>query len=105
MAIKNAAQYQTGTRAITTTQPSTPHHAIYRDWTHMKFSDLGLIEPLLEAVKQKGYTTPSLIQQKAIPVILKGSDLMASAQTGTGKTGSYGIPIAADFLKKRIITL
>ena len=59
----------------------------------MKFSDLGLIEPLLKAVRQKGYTTPSLIQQKAIPVILQGSDLMASAQTGTGKTAAFVLPI------------
>ena len=59
----------------------------------MSFSSLGLSEPLLRAVKQKGYATPSAIQQQAIPLILSGSDLLAAAQTGTGKTASFALPL------------
>ena len=51
----------------------------------MSFKDLGLKDALLRAVKEKGYTTPSPIQEKAIPHILEGKDILASAQTGTGK--------------------
>ncbi|MBV1879554.1 MAG: DEAD/DEAH box helicase, partial [Pseudomonadales bacterium] len=59
----------------------------------MTFEDLGLSEPILRAVKQQGYTTPTPIQLKATPVILSGSDLMASAQTGTGKTAGFTLPL------------
>ncbi|MDP3560105.1 MAG: DEAD/DEAH box helicase, partial [Legionellaceae bacterium] len=52
----------------------------------MSFSALGLIEPLVRAVSEQGYLEPSPIQVKAIPAILLGRDLLASAQTGTGKT-------------------
>ena len=55
----------------------------------MSFRDLGLSEALLKAVKEKGYTTPSPIQEKAIPRILEGKDVLASAQTGTGKTAGF----------------
>ena len=59
----------------------------------MSFTSLGLIEPLLRAVSELGYTTPSPIQLQAIPAILRGSDVLASAQTGTGKTASFVLPI------------
>ncbi|MFT4646626.1 MAG: ATP-dependent RNA helicase RhlE, partial [Planctomycetota bacterium] len=57
------------------------------------FKDLGLSAALVKAVEEKGYTTPSPIQQKAIPPILEGKDILASAQTGTGKTAGFTLPI------------
>jgi len=59
----------------------------------MSFSQLGLSAPLLKAVAEQGYDTPSPIQEKAIPVILEGRDVMAAAQTGTGKTAGFTLPI------------
>ncbi|MEQ9297169.1 MAG: DEAD/DEAH box helicase [Cyclobacteriaceae bacterium] len=59
----------------------------------MSFKALGLSDPLLRAVATKGYTEPSPIQEKAIPVILEGRDVLASAQTGTGKTAGFILPI------------
>jgi len=59
----------------------------------MTFDTLGLSEPLLRAVSEKGYDTPSPIQAKAIPAVLDGHDLMASAQTGTGKTAGFTLPL------------
>src|SRR6201995_651425 len=57
------------------------------------FSDLGLIEPLFRAVSAEGYTTPTPIQAQAIPVLLQGRDVMGAAQTGTGKTAGFALPI------------
>lgn len=59
----------------------------------MSFDSLGLSAPLLKAVSKKGYTKPSTIQQKAIPLVLEGRDVLASAQTGTGKTAGFTLPI------------
>lgn len=59
----------------------------------MSFSDLGLSAPILEAVAEKGYDTPSPIQLKGIPPVLDGRDVMAAAQTGTGKTAGFTLPI------------
>jgi len=59
----------------------------------VNFEDLGLGEAILEAVAEKGYTTPSPIQAKSIPAILENRDLLASAQTGTGKTAGFTLPI------------
>ncbi len=59
----------------------------------MTFQDLELIEPIAKALKEEGYTTPTPIQQKAIPLILKKIDLLGCAQTGTGKTAAFAIPI------------
>ncbi len=59
----------------------------------MSFSSLGLSAPLLKAVQEQGYTTPSPIQAKAIPAVIKGQDVMAAAQTGTGKTAGFTLPI------------
>ena len=59
----------------------------------MSFKSLGLTTAFVKAVEEKGYTTPSPIQQKAIPHILQGKDVLASAQTGTGKTASFTLPV------------
>jgi ATP-dependent RNA helicase RhlE len=59
----------------------------------MSFENLGLSQALLKAVHDENYTTPTPIQEKAIPAILGGADLMASAQTGTGKTAGFTLPI------------
>jgi len=59
----------------------------------MKFSDLGLLKPILDAIEQQGYDTPSPIQKKAIPFVLEGKDVMAAAQTGTGKTAGFTLPL------------
>lgn len=59
----------------------------------MQFSDLPLHRSILEAIKDKGYTTPTPIQQQAIPLILDGIDVVGCAQTGTGKTGAFAIPM------------
>src|SRR3954470_18355935 len=59
----------------------------------MSFDTLGLAEPLLRAVREQGYDTPTPIQQQAIPAVLKGGDLMAGAQTGTGKTAGFTLPM------------
>jgi ATP-dependent RNA helicase RhlE len=59
----------------------------------MSFEKLGLSSPILKAVKEKGYITPSTIQEKAIPLVLDRKDILASAQTGTGKTAGFTLPI------------
>ena len=59
----------------------------------MGFTKLGLSDTILEAIKKKGYDTPSPIQEKSIPLILEGKDVMAAAQTGTGKTAGFTLPI------------
>ncbi|MBD3864307.1 DEAD/DEAH box helicase [Olleya marilimosa] len=59
----------------------------------MSFQSLGLSEALLKAISKKGYTTPSPIQAKAIPPVLQGHDVLASAQTGTGKTAGFTLPL------------
>ncbi|TDD95995.1 DEAD/DEAH box helicase [Flavobacterium cellulosilyticum] len=59
----------------------------------MSFNSLGLSDAILKAISKKGYSTPSPIQQKAIPPILEGQDVLASAQTGTGKTAGFTLPI------------
>lgn len=59
----------------------------------MLFSDLKLSAPLLKAIHDEGYTTPTPVQEKAIPSILEGRDMLAGAQTGTGKTAGFTLPI------------
>jgi ATP-dependent RNA helicase RhlE len=59
----------------------------------MSFELLGLRVELLEAIKSKGYTAPTLIQRKVIPIILEGRDILARAQTGTGKTDAFALPL------------
>jgi ATP-dependent RNA helicase DeaD len=66
------------------------------------FSDLALIEPVLRALKDVGYETPSPIQAQTIPLLLKGKDVLGQAQTGTGKTAAFALPILSriDLTKK-----
>jgi ATP-dependent RNA helicase RhlE len=59
----------------------------------MKFNELNLLEPILNALTKQGYTEPTPIQQQAIPYVLEGRDVMGCAQTGTGKTAAFAIPI------------
>lgn len=59
----------------------------------MSFEQLGLIAPLLKALKTEGYTQPTPIQAQAIPIVLEGTDLLGCAQTGTGKTAAFALPI------------
>ena len=59
----------------------------------MKFSDLELDDSILKALKEKGYDTPTPVQQKSIPIVLQQKDLLGVAQTGTGKTAAFAIPI------------
>jgi superfamily II DNA/RNA helicase len=59
----------------------------------MSFSDLGLSEPLLKAIAEKGYTTPTAVQSQAIPIILMGRDILGFAPTGTGKTAGFVLPM------------
>jgi ATP-dependent RNA helicase RhlE len=67
----------------------------------MTFENLNLIEPILRAVQAEGYTSPTPIQERAIPFLLKGRDLMGCAQTGTGKTAAFAIPILQLLFEKR----
>ena len=70
--------------------------------TDVTFDDLGLSPELLKAIKDIGYETPSPIQAQAIPVLLKGGDILGMAQTGTGKTAAFALPVLsnADFSQK-----
>ena len=65
----------------------------------MSFNTLGLSSELKKAIEDKGYTYPSDIQLQAIPSIIKGNDIMARAQTGTGKTAAFALPILQKFQK------
>ena len=59
----------------------------------MSFNNLGLSAALLKSIHEKGYSKPSEIQEQAIPEILKGNDILAGAQTGTGKTAAFALPL------------
>src|ERR1044072_3694851 len=59
----------------------------------MTFKELNLITPILDALEAEGYTTPTPIQQESIPIVLAGKDLLGCAQTGTGKTASFAVPV------------
>ena len=59
----------------------------------MTFKDLNITEPILKAIEEKGYANPTPIQVKAIPAALTGKDILGCAQTGTGKTAAFAIPI------------
>jgi len=59
----------------------------------MSFEKLNLIEPIYRALKTEGYTKPTPIQEQAIPILLERGDLLGCAQTGTGKTAAFAIPI------------
>jgi ATP-dependent RNA helicase RhlE len=70
--------------------------------SHLNFAELGLLEPILQAVTAAGYTSPTPIQAQAIPVVLSGRDLLGTAQTGTGKTAAFALPIIHQLLEKGI---
>ncbi|MDA7803523.1 DEAD/DEAH box helicase [Crocinitomix sp.] len=65
----------------------------------MTFKDLELVPELLQAIEEKGYTQPTPIQAQAIPTLLRGEDLLGCAQTGTGKTAAFAIPIIQQLFK------
>lgn len=65
----------------------------------MTFEQLNLIEPILKALQNEGYTSPTPIQEQAIPILLQGKDLLGCAQTGTGKTAAFSIPILQGLYK------
>lgn len=69
------------------------NHIFYSKILTLSFESLKLIEPICKALATKGYETPTPIQTKAIPVILEGRDLLGCAQTGTGKTAAFALPI------------
>jgi len=66
----------------------------------MTFDQIGLIQPILKALQAEGYTTPTPIQQQAIPHLLQGKDLLGCAQTGTGKTAAFAIPILQELYEQ-----
>ncbi|NTU53584.1 MAG: DEAD/DEAH box helicase [Chlorobiaceae bacterium] len=68
----------------------------------MSFSSLCLIDPILKALEEEGYSTPTPVQAEAIPVVLEGNDLLACAQTGTGKTAAFAIPVLQLLTQSRI---
>ena len=76
--------------------PSNPASAV-------AFTDLGLAAPLLRAIQDTGYTSPTPIQAQAIPLVLAGGDLLAAAQTGTGKTAGFVLPILHRLLDKPLV--
>ncbi|WP_417875581.1 DEAD/DEAH box helicase [Winogradskyella sediminis] len=67
----------------------------------MSFKDLNLIKPILKAVEASGYVEPTLVQQRAIPFILDRKDVIVSAQTGTGKTAAFALPILQNLFDKQ----
>ena len=67
----------------------------------MIFEDLNIIKPIQKALKDEGYKTPTPIQEKAIPVILEGRDLLGCAQTGTGKTAAFALPILQNIYNEK----
>src|SRR5207302_1084646 len=73
--------------------PAIPREGLVRSFHPMSFSALGLAPGLLRAVAAQGYTDPTPVQREAIPHVLAGRDLMAGAQTGTGKTAAFGLPM------------
>ena len=78
-----------------------------REWQtpgvpRMKFTELGLVPEILRSIADQGYETPTPIQAQAIPVVLSGRDLMACAQTGTGKTAGFTLPILNRLAASRV---
>ena len=67
----------------------------------MNFTDLNLIDPIAKAIEEQGYTNPTPIQERSIPEILQGKDFLGCAQTGTGKTAAFAIPILQNLSKNK----
>ena len=76
--------------------------AIKVQMPNIQFNSLNIIEPLLKALKEEGYSIPTPIQVESIPIVLEGNDLLGCAQTGTGKTAAFAIPIL-QLLSKNLI--
>jgi ATP-dependent RNA helicase RhlE len=74
------------------------HYEEIRKLTTISFADLKLAPEILKALAESGYTTPTPVQAQAIPLVLEGSDLMAGAQTGTGKTAAFVLPMLQKLL-------
>ena len=70
----------------------------------MNFEELKLAPAILKAVREQGYDTPTPIQQQAIPAVLEGHDLLAGAQTGTGKTAAFTLPMLHKLSMSRSVT-
>ena len=66
----------------------------------MLFAELGLAEPVVRAIEEKGYSEPTPIQAQAIPIILEGRDVTGASQTGTGKTAAFALPSLSRITKK-----
>ncbi len=67
----------------------------------MQFRELGLNKPIVKAIEAQGYKNPTLIQEQAIPLVLEGKDVIASAQTGTGKTAAFALPILQNLFDRQ----
>lgn len=74
--------------------------SIYKDG-RMKFNEMNLSKPILRAVRQMGYEDPSPIQEKTIPLVLEGRDILGCAQTGSGKTAAFALPIIQNLTKEK----
>ena len=96
---KKRTSKKTATKPTGDAQSPAPDEAA-TDAVLPSFADLGLIQELLEAVKDAGYTSPTPIQQQAIPPALTGRDLIGLAQTGTGKTAGFTLPIIQRLLEE-----
>ncbi|OOB92176.1 ATP-dependent RNA helicase [Rathayibacter sp. VKM Ac-2630] len=90
---QSATAAQSASEAPTTEAPAAPAAAASDEPRSLTFSDLGLSEPVLKALKEVGYETPSAIQAATIPSLLSGRDVLGVAQTGTGKTAAFALPI------------
>ncbi len=91
--LRNAAVHSMQTALPLSTSHSPARSSEPVEASAITFADLGLSEPLLRAVTDEGYTTPTPIQARAIPVLLQGRDLLGQAQTGTGKTAAFALPL------------
>lgn len=71
----------------------------------MKFNEMNLIKPIIRAIEKEGFTTPTPIQEKTIPLLLEGRDVLGCAQTGTGKTAAFALPLIQCLVKERNINI
>ena len=67
----------------------------------MQFKELGLNKPIVRAIEEQGYENPTLVQEQAIPLVIEGKDVIASAQTGTGKTAAFALPILQNLFDRQ----
>ena len=94
---ENAADEETSDALTTTTRKTDSRAATSKPTTNgaalKSFADLGIVEPLCDACAQLGYKAPTPIQTEAIPVVLEGRDVIGIAETGSGKTAAFALPI------------